>query len=158
MGYRDTVLDKIETWFQGAPEARRALPFVSAGLLVVGLYLMGTSFGSSSVSTSQVVTPTATEQLDRAVAAAQVFYTDQASPTFADFNPKTAEGTDSSLTWNKSAAATDGVVSIRVAQQNNVMLVSKDPTGIYCVSVNSKGAVSKGKVDGHKPAECAGGW
>jgi hypothetical protein len=158
LGYLGTVFDKIETWFQAAPRARRVLPFVSVGLLVVGLYLMGTSFGSSSVSTQRLLVPTVTEQLDRAVAAAQVFYADQVTPTFAGFNPKTAEGTDSSLTWNKSATATDGVVSIRVAQKNNVMLVSKDATGTYCISANSSGAVSKGKVDAHGPAECAGGW
>ena len=158
MGYRDTVFDKIEAWFQDVPKARRALPFVSIGMLVVGLLLISTSFGSSSVSTPQVVAPTVTEQLDRAVAAAQVFYADQAHPTFEGFTPKTAEGTDSSLAWNRSPSATDGVISIRVALKNNVMLVSKDPTGTYCVAADSKGGLSMGKGDAQKPSECAGGW
>lgn len=158
MGYRDTVFAKIETWFEGAPRARRALPLASVGMLVVGLVLIATSFGSSSVSTPRAVAPTVTQQLNKAVAAAQVFYADQAHPTFQGFTPKTAEGTDPTLSWNKSDSATDGVISIRVAIKNNVLLVSKDATGTYCVAANSQGTVGMGKVDAQAIAECTGGW
>ena len=158
MGYLDEVFDKIETWFRETPAARRALPFASVALLALGLFMMTTSFGTGGGTTAPAPVSTITDQLDKAVAAAQVFYEDQATPTFEGFNPKTAEGTDPSLTWNKSDTATDGVVSIRKANKNNVIVVSKDATGTYCAAVNSKGIVSKGKVDAQQSSECTGGW
>ena len=158
MGYLEKVFDKLETWFHESPGARRVLPFASVALLALGLFMMATSFGSGGEATPPVSSPTATDQLDKAVAAAQVFYADQATPTFEGFNPKTAEGTDSSLTWNKSDTATDDAVSIRAAKKNNVLLVTKDATGTYCAYANSKGQVSKGRVDAQQSAECTGGW
>lgn len=158
MGYLDKVFDKIVTWFQENPGARRILPFASVALLVLGVLMLTTSFGPSEEPAPTVSPPTVTDELDKAVSAAQVFYADQATPTFEGFNPKTAEGTDASLTWNKSDTATDGVVSIRSANKNKVLLVSKDATGVYCVTASAKVGVVKGRVDAQRSADCTGGW
>lgn len=138
---------------------KTALPFVSGGLILVGLIVMVGSFSGNTAATAPSPTPTSPAILTEALAAAQRYYRDQADPTFAGFTPRTAEGTDSALTWNRSDTAVEGQVSVRAATKHNVLLVSKDASGsVYCVTADAQGQVEKGKVDAQKSAECTGGW
>lgn len=159
MRYRGGVFDKVETWFGETPAARTALPWASGLALLLGLFVVVKSLsGGGGAPEPTPGPPAVTANLEKALAAAQVYFGDQVPPTFEGFNPKTAEGTDSTFTWNKSDTSVDGQVSIRAATKNNVLLVSKDSSATYCIYGNAKGDVSMGKVDATKSAECIGGW
>jgi hypothetical protein len=158
MRYRCGVFVAIQNWFADNPSARTALPWVSGAALIVGLLLMMGSLKGGGSAASPSPAATATGDLTKGLAAATTYFEDQDPPTFAGFVPRTAEGTDSSLTWNRSEAAVEGQVTIRAAKGNNVLLVSKDQTGTYCLYANSKGEIRKGTGDVAQSADCTGGW
>ena len=159
MRYLEPVLEKIVAWFEGAPAARKALPVVSVALMVLGVVVMISSLSARDGAGPEATpSPTAKADLEKAITAAKDYASDQSKPTFAGFNPTTAEGTDASLTWNKSAAAVEGQVSIRAAVDNHVVLVSKDATGVFCAMVSVEGSTVQGRSDAQTAADCVGGW
>lgn len=158
MGYGFGVFAKLEAWLEGAPVAKRALPWVSGALVLVGVLLMFSSLSGGGQS-SVVAEPVPTADIEKALAAAQSYPLEQETPTFEGFDdPRVAEGMDPSLTWNKSDVAVEGEISIRAASPKKVLLVTRSQGQVYCVAASVTGTVSKGKTDATKSAECVGSW
>lgn len=152
------MLDKAEVWIAERPAARTMLPWASGAAVLLGLFLMVVGMRGGGEEPPPPPVPTAQADLEKGLAAATVYFEDQTPPTFLRFTPKIAEGIDASLTWTRSATAVDGQVAIRVAKERNVMLVSSDATGAYCIYANSDGQIRKGTGDVEKSDDCTGGW
>ena len=158
MGYGFGVFAKLENSFNEAPAAKRILPYVSGALLLVGLIVMFASL-SGGGTTPQVVTVAPTVDLEKALAAAKSYLSEQESKTFEGFDdPRVAEGVEPTLDWNKAEVAVEGEISIRSANPNKVLLVTRSQGGLYCVAASDKGEVVKGRADAAKSEECVGGW
>ena len=156
MGYGFGVFAKLEDRFDRAPAARKALPFVSVALLLVGSFVMFASL-SGGAQEPEVVPPDPTAGIQKALIAAQTYYAEQS--TFEGFDdPRVAEGMEPSLTWNKAAKAVEGEISIRSANPNKALLVTRVEGQVYCAAASADGEVSKGKTDASRSAECVGTW
>lgn len=76
--------------------------------------------------------------------------------TYATINPETADQIEPSLTYDTSAAASVGVISIRDVSATTVLLVTKSDSGtVFCIADNSYGGTTYGTVDAQAVAECA---
>lgn len=158
MGYGFGVFAKLEDRFNEAPTAKQMLPFVSGALLLVGLLVMFASFSGGGTE-PEVVTVAQTANLEKALAAAQSYLSEQESSTFEGFDdPRVAEGVEPTLDWNKAEVAVEGEISIRSANPNKVLLVTRAQGELYCVAASDKGEVVKGRADAAKSSECLGGW
>jgi len=159
MRYRDGMLRRFSAWIEETAAARVALPFVSAALLIGGALMIALSLGGSPAAPAPSPTvASARADLEKALAAAQAYLGDQQVPSFEGFNPKSADGVDASLTWNRAETASEGVVTIRVAGERNLLVVSKDAMGVYCIVTNVTGGDTRGTQDAQTSAECTGGW
>jgi hypothetical protein len=100
----------------------------------------------------------AQSELRNALVAAKTYFIDHDS--YAAISPKILRGIEPSLTYNTSAKAKKGEVSIRDASKNAVVLVMKSESGkTFCLVDDVSGAgVVYGTQDAKKAAGCSGGW
>jgi type II secretory pathway pseudopilin PulG len=102
---------------------------------------------------------TSQAHLRTAMRAAQIYYRDKGS--FEGLTADKMAGIEPSLTFDDAATATRGVVSVRPAGSDQVVLVtSTDELGLpLCIAESERsGTVSFGMVDASTPGECVGGW
>jgi hypothetical protein len=158
MRYGDEVMDKLVAWVEANPGVRSALPWVSGGLVVLGLVILMSSVGGGSEEPAPVVASTAQADLKEAADAALEYQTERVPPTFEGFTVSTAEGMAPSLTWSRSETATPGEIVIRVAKSKNLLLISADDSGVYCLALDASGQTETGTVDAEKSGDCTGGW
>lgn len=154
MGERDQALDPSLVF-------RRVLPVASIAFIVVGLALIVFSLFSGGGGTApRPPARVATTDLRNGMSVARSFFQEQKPPSFFGFGVAEAEGREPSITWNKSATAVAGEVSIRVLNRTNLVLVSEDiATGTaYCIAATKHSGITMGVGDVVKPAECVGGW
>jgi hypothetical protein len=100
----------------------------------------------------------AQSELRNALVAAKTYFVDHNS--YAAISPKFLKGIEPSLTYNTSAQAKKGEVSIRNVSKNIVLLVMKSDSGkTFCLVDDVSGAgVVYGTQDAKKAAGCSGGW
>ena len=97
----------------------------------------------------------AQSDLRNALTAAKAFYTD--GETFTGFAAE-APNIEPSLTWNEDAAASQGQVSIRDADDDGVVLSTESASGtLFCAGDNA-GQNVFGEVDAATVGDCVGGW
>lgn len=95
--------------------------------------------------------------LRNALVAAKVHFTE--AQTYARFTPAAAERIESSLTYNRSARAKTGQISIRLAGKSVILLVTRSASGtVFCIGQQSGRKIAYGKRDAKTVAACRGGW
>ena len=144
-----------------SPGIKRALPWVSMGLVAAGIVIIGVSLFAGGEAPPPAVEqhPSAQAELKKALTAAQQYFQKKQPHSYIGFDVGTAEGLDPSLTWNKSKEAVAGEVSIRTVKKTAILLVSKDQTSgkSFCIVHSIKG-IKQGKGDVSLAGDCSGGW
>jgi hypothetical protein len=99
----------------------------------------------------------AQSDLRNALVAAKVHFTESSS--YAGFTPAVADKIEPTLTYNRSAKAKTGQVSIRLAGKNAILLVIRSASGrMFCVADQVGRKIAYGKRDAKTVASCRGGW
>lgn len=100
----------------------------------------------------------AMEALRLAGAVAQRYFFEHDS--WARFDPATASAISDAVTYNTSATAVVGEVSLRVADKNSMVLATKTPSGdVYSACFNDgPGFAIEGRNDTSDPSACSNGW
>lgn len=95
----------------------------------------------------------AQSDLRNALVAAKTLYID--ASTYAQISPETAAQIEPSLTYDTSATASVGVVSIRDVSATTVLLVTKSDAGtVFCIADNAYSGTTYGTVDAQAVTEC----
>jgi type IV pilus assembly protein PilA len=96
----------------------------------------------------------AQSNLRNGLTAAKAFYTD--GETYTGFTAAVGEDIEPSLTWNDAAPpATQGVVSVRVAAANTVLLATQSASGTFFCIADNNGITGYDDVDAAAVAACA---
>jgi hypothetical protein len=120
------------------------------------LRIQATGSSSAGQANTEAADKKAQATLRSALAAAKVYFADHGS--YRGISPKMLGKIEPTLAYDKSSTATDGVVSVRDASKNEVLLVTKSASGqVFCV-VDSAVSVGYGKQDAKKTSGCTGGW
>jgi hypothetical protein len=95
--------------------------------------------------------------LRSALVAAEVVLVD--SGGYQDVSPRSLGAVEPSLEFNTASKARNGVISIRAASANSILLVTRSGSGqIYCLANSATSGVSYGTTDAKTVKNCTGGW
>jgi hypothetical protein len=94
-------------------------------------------------------------RLDAALRAAEIYHAN--TGTFAGFDASAAAELDPEIRFTRSQALVPGEITIRVATDGSVLLVTASPTGAPLCASSIRGTVTYGRVDAMRPEDCTGG-